>query len=68
MRLAIALALAAAVLTSCETPTAEDLARDCEAQGLARGTPEFTTCVQQAEAVRARQSARPPSPPTPYGY
>ena len=55
MRLAIALALAAAVLTSCETPTAEDLARDCEAQGLAR-------------AVRARQSARPPSPPTPYGY
>lgn len=61
----IAPAMAVLVLTSCQMPTSEDFARDCETQGLARGTPEFAACVQrEAQAGQARPS---PVPSTPMG-
>ena len=65
MQWMMALVMAALALASCEMPTAEDFARDCEAQGLARGTPEFAACVQrEAQAEQARPS---PAPSTPMG-
>jgi len=56
----VMLVLAAMVLAGCQTPNAEDVARACEAKGLARDTAGFNACIQQAEASRsARTSARP---------
>jgi hypothetical protein len=68
MRRTIAPVLVAAALMSCQMPTAEDFARNCEAQGLARNTSEFTACVQRAQAAQARRSATPSAPPSSYGY
>jgi hypothetical protein len=49
-------------------PTADDFAPNCEAQGVARKTPEFVACVQRTQAAQARQSVTHSEPPSSYEY